>query len=68
MTILDIKKIQTEAAKRICVNGMERQGQAIFNAAYELYPVQTESLKKTKFDPFYDDDRINEFLVQLQKL
>lgn len=68
MDIAIIKQIQVEAAKRICVNGMERNGQAVFNAAYLVCPREVDSLRGTKYDPFYDDARIDAFLTQLQKL
>lgn len=66
--IVKIKQIQVAAAKRICSNGMERLGQATFNAACEICPIEAEKLRYTKFNPFYDDNRINDFLTQLQKL
>lgn len=59
-------RVRTLAERRICSNGMERLGQAIFNAAMELCPDQAKTLKGTEYDPFYDDDRISIFLDKLK--
>lgn len=60
-------KIMGLAEQRICVNGVERLGQAVYNAAMELCPEETIKLKGTKYDPFYDDDRIKIFLNKIQE-
>lgn len=65
---IDIVKIKTMADQRIQSNGVERLGQAVYNAACELYPIKAKTLKGTKYDPFYEDSRITDFLHQLQKL
>lgn len=45
-----------------------RLGQAYFNYAYELFPLETDQLRGTKYDCFYLDDRINIFIEELNKL
>lgn len=43
-----------------------RQGQAYFQAALEMYPAETESLRATSADPFDDDTLIDPFLMVLE--
>lgn len=33
-----------------------RWGQAVFNAAAELYPIETEEVRRAGLDPFYHSD------------
>ena len=42
-----------------------RKGQAIFNACFNLFPFQTNDLRGTKVDCFYNDDLIEDFLIAL---
>lgn len=44
-----------------------RLGQAYFNYAYELYPEETNQLRGTEYDCFYDDNKISIFLEKLNK-
>lgn len=44
-----------------------RLGQAYFNYAYEMYPRDTDTLRGTEVDCFYDDNKIPEFLDALTK-
>ena len=44
-----------------------RLGQAYFNYAYELYPEETNRLRGTEYDCFYDDNKIPIFLEKLNK-
>lgn len=44
-----------------------RLGQAYFNYAYELYPEETNQLRGTEYDCFYDDNKILIFLEKLNK-
>lgn len=62
LAVIQIKK---KAAQMIKVNTEIRYGQAIFNAAYEMYPESTNRLRNTKYDCFYNDDRVNDFLTEL---
>ena len=38
-----------------------RLGQAYFNYAYELYPEETNQLRGTEYDCFYDNNKIPVF-------
>lgn len=62
---LSIIQIKVNAAKMIKVNTEIRYGQAIFNAAYELYPNATNELRNTEYDCYYDNDRVEKFLTKL---
>ena len=62
LAVIEIKK---EAAKMIKANTEIRYGQAIFNAAYAMFPYATNKLRNTKYDCYYHDDRVNDFLTQL---
>ena len=42
-----------------------RLGQAYFNYAEELYPEETNQLRGTEYDCFYNDEKIPEFLEKL---
>lgn len=44
-----------------------RIGQAYFNYAYELYPNETDELRGTEYDCFYDNHKIPEFLEKLNE-
>lgn len=62
LAVIEIKK---EAAKLIRVNTEIRYGQAIFNAAFTMFPHATNKLRDTKYDCYYHDNRVNDFLTQL---
>ena len=62
LAVINIKK---RAAQMIKVNTDIRYGQAIFNAAFEMFPNATNQLRNTKYDCYYHDDRVIEFLNQL---
>ena len=44
-----------------------RLGQAYFNYAYGLFPKETDELRGTEFDCFYLDEKIPNFLEELNK-
>lgn len=62
------KEILDLAGQSLTVNSQVRLGQAVYNAAMDLYPKQTAMLCATTYDPFYDDERIDVFIAQLIKL
>lgn len=62
LAVIEIKK---EAAKLVRVNTEIRYGQAIFNAAYAMFPCATNQLRNTQYDCYYHDDRVNDFLTKL---
>jgi hypothetical protein len=63
---VDCIMIKRNAEKSIKVNGQVRLGQAVFAEAYRLYPDATNNLRNTKYDCYYDDSRIDLFLLELQ--
>lgn len=65
---IDILNIRKKAAQYITKNTEIREGQSVFLAANDLFPDKAQQLKNTNYDCFYDDDRIEIFLIQLQKL
>lgn len=42
-----------------------RLGQWAFNTLHEVKPVLANEIRGTKFDPFYQDSRIGDFLVEV---
>ena len=62
LAVIEIKK---NAAKMIKTNTEIRYGQAIFNAAYAMFPRATDKLRSTEYDCYYDDSRVNDFLTKL---
>ena len=62
LAVIDIKK---RAAQMIKVNTEIRYGQAIFNAAFEMFPNATDKLRNTKYDCYYHDERVTDFLTEL---
>lgn len=46
-------------------NPEQRFGQAAFNVCYLMDPEMADSLRGTHFDPFHNDDRVGEFLVEV---
>lgn len=63
---LDCILIKRNAEQLIKVNTEIRYGQAVFNAAYKRFPEAVNCLRGTKHDCFYDDSKVNEFLLELQ--
>lgn len=63
---LDAISIKKESAKLIKVNTEIREGQAVFIVAQEKFPKAVTKLKNTKYDCFYEDSRIDLFLLELQ--
>lgn len=59
------REIMDLAGQSLTANSPIREGQAVFNAAYQLYPYHADMLRGTIYDPFYDDDRIEKFLNML---
>lgn len=45
-----------------------RYGQALFNAASELFPSATDRLRTSEFDCFYTDERAEKFLEKLTQI
>jgi hypothetical protein len=41
-----------------------RWGQCLFNAYKVVFPVETEKIRGTNFDCFYDDSKVLDFLKQ----
>lgn len=62
LAVIEIKK---RAAQMIKANTEIRYGQAIFNAAFEMFPLATNKLRSTEYDCFYHDDRVTKFLTKL---
>ena len=62
LAVIEIKK---NAAKMIKANTEIRYGQAIFNAAYAMFPHATNKLRSTEYDCYYDDNKVTVFLNQL---
>ena len=43
-----------------------RLGQQLFNNLYDINPELANNIRGTKYDPFYNDDVIPEFLKYIQ--
>lgn len=63
---LDCILIKRNAEQFIKVNTEIRYGQAVFNAAHKRFPEAANCLRGTKHDCFYDDSKVDEFLLELQ--
>lgn len=63
---IDCIMIRRNAEKQLQVNVQMRLGQLIFAEAYSKFPEAVNNLRNTKFDCYYDDDRIDLFLLELQ--
>ena len=59
--IADIKEMAKFRPKHI------RYGQSIFNESYKLYPKETDELRATQYDCFYNDDKVEIFLEKLNE-
>lgn len=46
----------------------QRKGQAVFNVAAEMFPVECSQIAGSECDPFYDDEKISDFLSLLSVL
>ena len=62
---LAVIEIKRNAAKMIKANTEIRYGQAIFVAAYAMFPRATNKLRSTEYDCYYDDNKVTVFLNQL---
>lgn len=65
---LDIVFIKRKSKTHIKKNTEIREGQAVFNAASEMFPLAVKSITGTEYDCYYEDDRIPIFLEKLQEL
>lgn len=65
---VDIRKIKTVAEQYNRVNTEIREGQALYYAAHDLFPITTEKIRNKPEDCFYDDERIPAFLNKLQEM
>ena len=45
-----------------------RVGQCMFNILYERYPKVADEIRGSKFDPFYQDSRIEEFKNKVKEI
>lgn len=63
---LDCILIKKDADAFIKVNTEIRYGQAVFNAAHKRFPEAANCLRGTKYDCFYNDSKVEEFLLELQ--
>lgn len=63
---LDCILIKRNAEQLIRVNTEIRYGQAVFNTAHKRFPEAANCLRGTKYDCFYDDSKVDEFLLELQ--
>lgn len=43
-----------------------RWGQCIFNAYKVVFPIETDEIRETNFDCFYDDSKVPVFLKQFK--
>ena len=57
-----------EAARIIERVGEWRYGQAVFNLAYDTFPEEANLLRGTQDDCFYDDDKVEAFLANLETM
>jgi len=48
-------------------NPSQRKGQAYFNLLYRFRSDLANSLRSGPYDPFYNDDRLTDFLVTVQE-
>lgn len=62
--LLELVMLQREMVER---NPSWRQGQALFNAMYELFPEVSETVRGTLNDPFYKDTRIEKCFEFIQE-
>ena len=44
-----------------------RLGQYLFNECYKIYPDETDELRGTEFDCFYDNSKVDIFLEKLKE-
>lgn len=47
--------------------GILRNGQVYFNTLYKNYPAIANEIRGSKYDPFHDDRRINDFMDHIRK-
>lgn len=65
MRALIKKEILDLAGQSYTINSPIRHGQAVFNAAYTLYPEYADRLRATEYDPFYHDERVDLFIERI---
>lgn len=65
---LDILSIKKNAEKLNTTTSFLRNGQALYLAAFDMFPVATSKLDKTEYDCFYEDSRMEKFLLELQTM
>lgn len=65
---LDIIGIKKYADKLTTTNSFLRNGQALYLAAFDVFPTATSKLDGTEYDCFYEDSRMEKFLLELQTM
>lgn len=65
---LDVRRILEKADTYTKINFYFRRGQAVFNAAYDLFPKAADKLRSTEYDCYYDDSREDVFIERLMTL
>lgn len=45
----------------------QRQGQAAYNAFYQVWPYEANQITGTDLDPFYDDKRVPAFMCHINQ-
>jgi hypothetical protein len=61
------RKIEAQAQEIRSKNPSQRYGQAIFNAAYSLYPELADQLRGGSVDPFYQNENVTLFLQEMSQ-
>lgn len=61
MTEEQIKEVEKRAAFYMATYDVWREGQAFFNALYDLYPEIANEIRATKYDMFCVDANIKRF-------
>lgn len=65
---LDVRRILEKANTYTKINFYFRRGQAVFNAAHDLFPKAADKLRSTEYDCYYNDDKEDIFIEKLKTL
>ena len=63
-----VDTLVADAARMVAQNPELRFGQAMWNIAHDKKPDVVRPLVGTEYDPFYDNSRVNDFIVKLREL
>jgi predicted nucleotide-binding protein (sugar kinase/HSP70/actin superfamily) len=66
VSLKTVKEIYDEVSEELNNNHGIRKGQALYKITSKYYPGFTTAITSTMYDPFYDDEKVEDFISELE--